>query len=583
MVKRNPALLRVLGAGVASAMLLAACGGGGSPAPGTSGAPPSGGQAGGTITMLTHNEQFDQVDPQRAYTGEDLAFFGATIQRSLTAYTYSPDAETANGTLVGDLASDTGTPNEDATDWTFQLRGNGLWQDGTPVTCEDIRYGVSRTWATDVISGGPTYASQYLDVPDDYPGPYTANDKQQADFDKAIDCSESSITFHLKLSVPDFNYTVTLGFSPVKEDADKGESYGTQANYLSNGPYIISEYETGQGGRMVLDRNDQWSTEMDGGYRKAYPDQWIVLFGLDEKVIDQRMLAGTGDDATAVQREGIEPENLPTVFTDPDTVSPQFEGRAFSEFDPYSSYLWIRTDKVPNEKIRQAMAVALDREALQLNAGGVFAGELGDGVIKPNIGQDYAETGWATDLFGEAIPPAGNPELAQKLIQESGVPAPTLTYDYAQSPTGDQSAAIIKSSLEKAGFTIKPNAIEAGQYYTIVFDDEKAHEFGASGWGPDWPNASTIIPPLFTDAGGFNLSRVHDEDFVKQTQDALGILDRAEQATAWQELNKEAMKRAYVIPTVFGLDQRLAGTKIQPAYSWPPYGSWPYGEMYVTP
>src|SRR5262245_46205803 len=96
--------LRAAALASATAMVLAACGGGGSD-DGSSSNGASGGKPtkGGTFTMLTLADQFDHVDPQRAYTGDDLAFFGATITRSLTAYKMSPKAEVAN-TLVGDLA-----------------------------------------------------------------------------------------------------------------------------------------------------------------------------------------------------------------------------------------------------------------------------------------------------------------------------------------------------------------------------------------------------------------------------------------------------------------------------------------------
>jgi len=76
-------MLRASALSFAALLLLAACGAGTSSSPGASGggpsAAPSGGQKGGTIYMLTQAEQFDQIDPQRAYTGEDLAFFGGTI------------------------------------------------------------------------------------------------------------------------------------------------------------------------------------------------------------------------------------------------------------------------------------------------------------------------------------------------------------------------------------------------------------------------------------------------------------------------------------------------------------------------
>ena len=47
----------------------------------------------GRSTYLTNAEQFDKVDPQRIYTGEDLAFFSGTIFRTLTAYKFSKDAD----------------------------------------------------------------------------------------------------------------------------------------------------------------------------------------------------------------------------------------------------------------------------------------------------------------------------------------------------------------------------------------------------------------------------------------------------------------------------------------------------------
>jgi peptide/nickel transport system substrate-binding protein len=584
----------------AASMVVAACGSGtsspsappasaGASAGASAEAPtPAGPTAGGTAYLLqttatAGGDQFQDMDPQRIYTGEDLAFFGATIMQSLTAYKYSADPTEATS-LVPDAATDTGTANADATEWSFTLRDSLKWQDGSAVTCADFKYGVSRTFATDIITNGPTYAIAYLDIPaDGYPGPYKATPEQQALFDKAVTCDGNKITFKLNKGIADFNYTVTLGFSAVPNPVDhpgvdNGEQYTLKP--WSDGPYMIDSYTPGKGGELVLVRNPNWSSANDGGYRGAYPDKWVVKLGLDPAVVDQRLITPSGDDANALQYGAIQTENLTTVFTDAKTTAPDFVGRAFSDFDPYSRYYWIRTDKVTNVKIRQAMAVALDRGAIQQNAGGDFAGELGDGVIKPNIGQDYAPTGWATDLFGAAIPANGNVDLAKQLIAESGEAAPTLTFDYGKSPTGDRAAAIVKASLEAAGFTVNLNPIESG-YYGYVFDTEKQHEFGAAGWGPDWPNASTVIPPLFTDDGGFNLSRVSDPAWLTKIEDAMTTLDRAQQATKWQALNKEAMQQVYAIPTTFGLNQTIAGNNLGNVYRWAPYGSWPYAAIYI--
>ena len=103
------------------------------------------------------------------------------------------------------MATDTGTHNAAATQWSFTLRDGVTWQDGSPVTCEDVKYGVSRTFATDVINQGPTYAIAYLDIPYEadgktsrYKGPYAGTG--QTLFDQAVSCHGKTITFNLNLS-----------------------------------------------------------------------------------------------------------------------------------------------------------------------------------------------------------------------------------------------------------------------------------------------------------------------------------------------------------------------------------------------
>jgi peptide/nickel transport system substrate-binding protein len=142
--------------------------------------------------MLTQAEQFDQVDPQRVYTGEDLAFFGGLTMRSLISYVYSADPKQGTS-ITPDMATDLGTATDGGKTWSFTLRDGVTWQDGTDVTCDDVKYGVSRTFATDVINQGPTYAVAYLNIPTDaksgapqYPGPCKATAAQQALYDAAV-------------------------------------------------------------------------------------------------------------------------------------------------------------------------------------------------------------------------------------------------------------------------------------------------------------------------------------------------------------------------------------------------------------
>ena len=554
------------GVGAASlALLLTACGGSGDAASGE-------GSKGGTLYILTEAEQILHLDPQRNYTGEDLAFASAYLNRTLTQYTLSKDNAEASK-LVADAATDTGTASNEGKTWEFTLKDGMKWEDGKDVTCEDFKYGISRTFATDVITDGPAFALSMLDVTD-YKGPYAGDAAGQASYDKAVVCEGNKITFNLSRTAFDFNYAVTLSaFAAVRQDVDTAELYDDTV--LSNGPYKIESYVKKD--KLVLVRNENWDPATDT-FRGAFPDRIEYIFAQPAAVITERLMADAGDDQMAISPDSVDSAKLAVVFSDA-----KFEKRRYNELDPYVRYYAINTKKVPNVMHRQAILAAVNRAELRTIAGGEYAGDYADGVVKPNIGVDYAPTGLWDGLLGEAIPDEGNTELAIKLIADSGEAFPQpFVIDYGQSETNDKAAASLVASFAKAGIEATPNAIEPGAYYGVVLDPAKQGAMSAAGWGPDWSNASTVIPELFAANGGFNLSQWDDAAFLAESDAAKVITDRAEQAKAWQALSKKSMELALALPTRFGKEQRIHGSKIGGAYIWGPYGSWPYASISVN-
>jgi len=555
------------GVGAASlALLLTACGGSGDSAASGDGS------KGGTLYILTEAEQILHLDPQRNYTGEDLAFASAYLNRTLTQYTLSKDNAEASE-LVADAATDTGTASNDGKTWEFTLKDGMKWEDGKDVTCEDFKYGISRTFATDVITDGPAFALSMLDVTD-YKGPYAGDAAGQASYDKAVVCEGNKITFNLSRTAFDFNYAVTLSaFAAVRQDVDTAELYDDEI--LSNGPYKIESYVKKD--KLVLVRNENWDPATDT-FRGAFPDRIEYIFSQPGALITERLMADAGNDQMTISPDSVDSAKLAVVFSDA-----KYEKRRFNELDPYVRYYAINTAKVPNVKHRQAVLAATNRAELRTIAGGEYAGDYADGVVKPNIGVDYAPTGLWDGLLGEVIPDEGNPELAIKLIAESGEAFPQpFVIDYGQSETNDKAAASLVASLARAGIVATPNAIEPGAYYGVVLDPAQQGAMSAAGWGPDWSNASTVIPELFAANGGFNLSQWTDEAFLAESDAAKVITDRAEQAKAWQALSKKSMELALALPTRFGKEQRIVGSKVSGAYIWGPYGSWPYAQISVN-
>jgi peptide/nickel transport system substrate-binding protein len=572
--------LRAAGLVGVAALALTACGGSSGGTTGGSGATPT---KGGTLTMLSPLEKLQHLDPELIYTGEDASFAQSWWQRQLVVYKVSNDPNQA-AELEGDLATDTGTPNADGTQWVFNLRDGATWEDGVPLTCDDIAYGISRQYAVDVTGGGPKYMVDFLDIPKNsdgsskYEGPYSG--KGQELFDAAVVCGDGNITFNLNAPSPDFPYALIWGTGPVPEARDTGKAYDKAP--ATSGPYMIESAVTNE--ELVLVRNPNWDPASDP-YRPAYPDSIVIKYGLASTEIDQRLIEDAGDDKNAIGYGSLDPSVLATVFNDP-----QYEARRLNEPDPYSIYYGINTKLVPNLLHRQAMMVALDRAQIKTNTGGDFAGDLADGTVKPNIGQDYAPTDLWESLLGQPIPDSGDPEYAKQLIAESGETPPVIRYQYRESSTSSKlNAGVVKTSLEAAGFKVELESLPLGDYYTIIFDEKKAHEMMALGWGADWPNAGTVLGPLFAGNGSWNLSRTDDPVYNEKFATAQQNLNRDEQATQWQELNAYSMQQGWAIPTLFENDQRLVGSNVysasapegQNVYLWGAAGSFPYVDMYL--
>ncbi|MEY3618234.1 MAG: hypothetical protein RL726_932 [Actinomycetota bacterium] len=532
---------------------------------------------GGTLYVLTYQEGASTLDPQRVYTGAELGAWGSTFTRTLTSY--KPVAGKDGTTLVADMATDLGTASDDLKTWSFTLRDGILWEDGSEVTCADIAYGVSRTFAAEVTAGeGPMYALSYLDIPEGdsdfgsaYPGPWLADADQQALFDEAVSCDGKTITFKLKVPVADFNYTVgLLAFAPVPKDQDTADQYGSKP--FSNGPFKVESYEEGK--ELVLVRNENWDESTDE-VREPKVDKIVWQFGLDEAVIDERMLADSGDDKNAIVYGGILPENLQTVFGD-DTL----KDRRTDGFDGFVTYTMFNVELVSCVEVRQAVWLALDREALRTAAGGPFTGEFAKSFVAPLLAADYEPAKLVDGLNEDGTP---NVEAAKAKLEEAKTKCPEvharatedgLRFDHPDSDTWKKNIAIWIESLGAAGIKIVDNPIEPSKYYATINGDRG--DLMRAGWAADWANASTVIPELFGEGGGFNYHNNEGDgafaEFQAKVDEAKAETDRGAQSKLWKELNQYVIDQVWSIPGSATKAQNLVGSNVRGAYQWLPFG-----------
>ncbi|MEV6932704.1 ABC transporter substrate-binding protein [Dactylosporangium sp. NPDC051485] len=495
---------------------------------------------------------------------EDAALAGGFLQRTLTAFQPAPDG----GRLVPDLATDTGRPGPDARSWTFTLRDGVSFEDGTPIGCADVKYGVARAFATRELPGPRAAGIRLLDIPLDsagrpvYHGPYTTGGNDVAAFDRAVACSadQRSITFRLARPAGDFNGAVSqLAFSPVPRRADTGTGY--DGHPVASGPYRIAETVPGE--RLVLVRNEHWSRASDP-YRPAYPDRIELDSGLSAAAVAARLASDTG----------------PTTALADDDPGADGSGRWVEGYQPFVRYLAIDTTKVPLLPQRQAILAAVDRAAANA-AFGAPAGAEADGLISPSLGAAHEPTHLWDSLLGQRIGEHGDPDYARRLIERSGAPMPALTLDYDQAPANDAVARVVVDSLRRAGIAATARPIARAQYYRTVSDPSAAGELMLSAWGADWPSAATVVPQLLTMAGGHDLSRFDDHAFASEAATAAAEPDPAAAARAWARLNRTAMAQAVAIPLRFDRERRRVGGGIGDAYIWPAYGTLPYPAMWI--
>jgi peptide/nickel transport system substrate-binding protein len=553
---------------------------------GTTSASAATAKTGGTLYFITHAEQFDHVDPARVYTGQDIAFFNSYLYRNLVSY--KPVKGAAGASLVGDLATNSGVPSNSAKTWKFTLRPGITWEDGSPITCADVAYGVSRPFAADVITDGPQYLVQALDIPKDkdgssaYKGPYKKTGQKL--FDKAVTCSGNTITFNLNRSFADFNYALTYpAGAPVKQSKDTGDKYDLRP--FASGPYKIKKYKIGD--EMVLVRNSKWNRSSDT-FRTPYPDDIVVRFGLAEDVRDQIMMED--QIPNTVNLNGLQPTNNIAYFEDPSK-----KNQRMNVYDPYVRYAAMNVSKGHMDclAIRKAVFFAINTQALiDLSGGTVYYGVPGDNPVKPVLGLDYAPT--KGNIHDPNWKITGNPDYAKSLVEGAKASCPDaykkatadgIVWDIAQSATNQKASQLITTALNAAGIQIKFNFIPSGQYYSTVMNPAKQNDISSAGWGADWANASTVLPELFTQEGGFNLSQNWNDAayaaFKKLSDSGKNETNRAKQAAIWKQASQYVMDQYWIIRPIFGKGQFQWGSKVGGVYYWEPQGTFGFGGLYV--
>ncbi|MFF3944060.1 ABC transporter substrate-binding protein [Streptomyces sp. NPDC001902] len=539
----------------AAAVVLAITGGAAACGPEDSGAKAADGKPakGGTLYVLNQSPQED-FDPARLYTSGGGNVPGLVF-RTLTTRNRENGADGAK--VVPDLATDTGTPNQDATVWTYHLKDGLKYEDGSAITTADIKYGIERSFAAE-LSGGAPYLRDWLVGGKEYQGPY----KDKGGLASIETPDAKTIVFHLNKPEGDFPFLATqTSFAPVPKAKDTGTKY--ENHPFSSGPYRVVGNEN-DGEHLVLERNTHWDPKTDEE-RKAYPDRIDVRSGLDAAVINQRLSSGSGKDAAAVTTD----TNLTAAELAKITGDKELAGRVGTGHFGYTDYVSFNPKVKPfdNPKVRQAISYAVDRSTVVNALGGSSLAEPATTFLPAQ--ESFGYTPYDAFPAGKS----GDAAKAKELLKEAGYPnglTVTLTHDSSGGDEqGPEVATALQDALKKAGITVKLEGLESSAYSEKIHGLKTEPGFFLAGWGADWPSGGPFLAPIFDgrqivkDGYNFNNAQLDDPAVNQEIDEINKLTDLKAAAVRWGALDKKIGEQALTVPLVHPVYKRLYGKDVK--------------------
>jgi peptide/nickel transport system substrate-binding protein len=538
---------------------------------------------GGTITF-DNSSAPDSTDGGNTYYAFNLNF---TRLYATPLTTYKACSGACGEQVVPALATSLGVASNGNKTWTYHLKPNVKFEDGTTVTSQDVKYAVERTFDRTVLPNGPSYFQTLL-APQNaacaagktascYQGPY--KDKTPGHLGlKAVTTPDSAtIVFQLARSFADFDYVVAFPqTAPVPPAKDTGANY--QLHPLSTGPYMFQSYQLNK--QYTLVPNPQWNPSTNPQV-KQLASKVIVNLNVNANDIDNRLLAG--DIQVDQAGSGVQAAGRARILSSSSL-------KATSD-DPVTGFMWfyyINTKVAPFNNIHCRMAVeyAANKTTLQTAYGGPYGGDIASTAMPPTI------LGYKSfDLYNALSKPSGNITAAKQQLAACGHPngfSTNLAYR-SDRPREVNSSQALQASLAAVGIKATLKGYPASSYFgTFAGVPTYVHSHGlgllAGGWGPDWPGAygwgwALYDAAAITPSGNANISELNDplvNNWFNAIESASSV--SARNAIAAQ-IDMQVMKDATLLPAVYSKALLYRSPSLTNVYVQPYYGMYDYGAL----
>ncbi|MEH7391038.1 peptide ABC transporter substrate-binding protein [Bacillus sp. JJ1474] len=384
--------------------------------------------------------------------------------------------------------------SEDGKVYTFKIRSDAKWSNGTSVTAKDFEFAWKKAINPDTLS---TYSYLFNDIKN----AAAIQDSENSLFGKVDELGvkvidDQTLQIELDHPVPYFLSLVTypVFFPQNKEFVEsQGDQYALEtANLIYNGPFELDSWEHEVG----------WTYKKNSNYWDAAT---VKLETINVKVVKEAAtrvnLYDTGKlDLTEIASEFIgQYANTPEFHT---LLKPEV---FFIRMNQQNKYL-------ANVNIRKAIDMGWDKKAAAeslLNNGSVPAYYL----VPKEFAFDESGNDFRTKYAGfnnEGIEKAK--EYWEKGLEELGVNSIELEFLSYDSEERKRVSEYFKNQLETnlPGLTIKINQQPNKQ--KLALESSLQYDLTYSGWGPDFQDPITFMD-LYLSDGPYNWSNYGNEKF----------------------------------------------------------------------
>ena len=585
-MKRNRGIA-LAAVGAVAALVLAACGSGGGNNnnngsnaafnAGSTGVVNASNHKGGTLSF-DNASTVESTDPGNIYYAYEWNF-SQLYATPLMTYKACP-GKCGLG-LVPALATGPGVISDNGLTWTYHIKPNAKFEDGTTITSADVKYAVERTFDRGKFPLGPAYYT-FLLAPQKpaYPGPYKDRAKNLMGLKAVTTPDPTTVVFHLAEPFADFNYVVAIPQSaPVPPNKDTGANY--QLHPVSSGPYMFQSYQLNK--QLTLVPNPHWNPATNAQV-KQLPSKITMTMNVNANDIDNRLMAG--DLNVDAAGTGVQAPARAKILS-----TPSLKAQADNPLIPRLWFTAISTQVPPltNVHCRRAVEYAASKVDYQTAYGGPVAG----GQIASTASPPVLIGAKHFDLYGAATKPDGDLTKAKQELAACGQPNGfTTAISYRSDRPKEVSAAqALQASLARVGIKTSLHGYPTATYtanFAGVPKYAHAHDLGiiVYGWAPDWPDGygqfyfiadGAAISP----AGNTNLSELNDPvvnnlltEFGKTTADAA-------RNDLTSQIDMQVMKDAAFLPGVYARNLLYRPPNMTNVFVQQSYGMYDYGVLGV--